>query len=449
MLEAATGKQRFAFDQRLDDAVVGIALLAVVIHDASTLETGGVGGVGAAIIDRERDARIDAAGFEFLDAGHPGLKVLAAVGRSGVDETGTGIVGDMVAGEEWNGEVVAEILEGMGAGDASQFVGGDAPHTVEGELCLSCGFVRQAVCKDQFLARLRAKIINSFGDFVEAIGDLRRIGDGAVARDRPRRRRPDDHMGVSQFCRATVHRELHPDRVALVVVVFDLGFRQRRALDNRPHDGLRAAIELAAHGDLQELAGDAAFRVEIHGQVGFVEIADDAEALEFFGLDRDPLLRIGAAFLAEFDHRVRLFQVGLGLALGAVILFLDLPLDRQTVAIPAGNVVRIIAAHLERAGDDVLEDLVQRMADMDVAVGIGRTIVQHELFATGGRGTQLLVEIHLAPARNGFRLFLRQACTHRKLGLGQIEGLRVIELFSHCISHIGYRLWRRDRGACE
>jgi hypothetical protein len=41
------------------------------------------------------------------------------------------------------------------------------------------------------------------------------------------------------------HRKLHPDRVALVVVILDLGLRQRRALDHAPHHRLRAAIELA------------------------------------------------------------------------------------------------------------------------------------------------------------------------------------------------------------
>ena len=47
--------------------VVGIALLAVVVHDARALEARGVSGVGAVVVDRERDACVDATGFgEFL-----------------------------------------------------------------------------------------------------------------------------------------------------------------------------------------------------------------------------------------------------------------------------------------------------------------------------------------------------------------------------------------------
>ena len=64
-----------------------------------------------------------------------------------------------------------------------------------------------------------------------------------------------------------IEREADVDRQVGAVCVFNFGFRQRRALDDRPHDRLGAAVELARLGDLQELAGDAAFRVEVHRQV--------------------------------------------------------------------------------------------------------------------------------------------------------------------------------------
>ena len=181
------------------------------------------------------------------------------------------------------------------------------------------------------------------------------------------------------------HRKLHPDGVALIGLVLDLGFCQRGALDHRPHDRLGAAVELAGSGDFQQLTSDTGFGFEIHGLVGLVEIALDAQALELLGLHIDPVLRPVAAFLTELDHRRRIFQIGLLLALGAVVLFLDLPFDRQAVAIPARNVVGIKATHLERAGDHIFEDLVERVADMDVAIGIGRAVMQH-IFGTACRG---------------------------------------------------------------
>ncbi len=216
------------------------------------------------------------------------------------------------------------------------------------------------------------------------------------------------------------HRKLHPDRVALVVVVLDLGLGQRRALDHAPHHRLGAAIELARHGELQQLAGDARLRVIGHGQIRIVEIADDAQPLELGALHLDPVLGIGAAFPAELDHRRRLGKVRLRLALRAVVLFLDLPLDRQAVAVPARHVVRVVAAHLEGARDHVLQHLVQRMPDMDVAVGVGRAVMQHEFFAAGRVLAQPLVHAHVLPALDDDRLLFGQPGAHREIRLRQV-----------------------------
>jgi hypothetical protein len=57
----------------------------------------------------------------------------------------------------------------------------------------------------------------------------------------------------------------------------------------------------------------------------------------------------------------------------------DLVLDGQAVAVPARHVGRVEAGHGLGADDDVLEDLVERVADVDAAVGVGRAVVQHEL----------------------------------------------------------------------
>ena len=74
-------------------------------------------------------------------------------------------------------------------------------------------------------------------------------------------------------------------------------------------------------------------------------IADDAEALELLTLHLDPVLGEGTA--------LRGAGVTIGtsslLRLGAVALF-DLPLDRQAVAVPAGDVVGVLAQHLLARG---------------------------------------------------------------------------------------------------
>ena len=115
-----------------------------------------------------------------------------------------------------------------------------------------------------------------------------------------------------------------------------------------------------------------------------IPVADDAEPLEFLALHVEPMRRIGAAFFPERHHRGGVAEVRLLLALGAVVLFLDLPFDRQAVTVPARHVVGIEAEHLLALGHEILEDLVEGRADMDVAVGVGRAVMQHEFRPAGG-----------------------------------------------------------------
>ena len=243
----------------------------------------------------------------------------------------------------------------------------------------------EPVGEDQLVAGLGPVALRCGRHLVEAVGDLRGEADARL---------PGMVQGVvvqittaasSRFAGAFAHRELHPDRVGLVVLVLDLGFGQRGLLDHRPHHRLGAAIELAGLGELQQLAGDQRLGAEVHREVGIVPVAGDAQALELLALHVDPVRGEVAAFVAELVDR----DLVLVLALRAVLL-LDLPLDRQAVAVPARHVVGVEALHLARAGDDVLQDLVERVADVDVAVGIGRAVMQHEFRAAGGCSRSVL-----------------------------------------------------------
>ena len=80
----------------------------------------------------------------------------------------------------------------------------------------------------------------------------------------------------------------------------------------------------------------------------------------------------------------------------AVGLF-DLHLDRHAVAVPARHVRRVEPGHRPVLDDDVLQDLVDGMADVDVAVGVGRAVVQHEARASGARLADRLVDLALLP----------------------------------------------------
>src|SRR5262249_10203039 len=84
-----------------------------------------------------------------------------------------------------------------------------------------------------------------------------------------------------------------------------------------------------------------------------------------------------------------------------------------------------------RARHHVLEDLVERGADVDVAVGVGRPVMQDELrFAFRGVA-QPPIHVEPGPARENLRLLLRQAGAHREIGLGQEQSRAVVAGFGH------------------
>jgi hypothetical protein len=109
----------------------------------------------------------------------------------------------------------------------------------------------------------------------------------------------------------------------------------------------------------------------------------------------------------------------------AVGLF-DLVFDRQAVAVPARHVGRVEAGQRLGADDDVLEDLVHRMADVDVAIGIGRAVVEDEARAPLGGGADLLVQLLLLPLGDPARFPLGEVAAHREGRVGHVEGLAVI-----------------------
>ena len=232
-------------------------------------------------------------------------------------------------------------------------------------------------------------------------------------------------------------RERRENRVADVVFVLDLSLGERRLFDDAPHHRLRAAIKKPARDEFEDLARDLRFGRIAHRRVGMIPIANDAEPLEFFPLHGEPMLGIGAAFLAEGDDGLRIREVGLHLALAAVELFLDLPFDRQPVTVPAGHVVGFPARHLMRTDDDVLQRLVQRRADMDIAVGVRRPVVQHEFRAALAALAQRAIQILARPASENLRLLLRQTAAHRKIRLRQIERAGIVE---GCDGRVGHEI---------
>ena len=97
MLEPPAREQHAGLDQRLDHRLVGVALLALVGEDALAGEAGRLIGEAAVGVDGVGNGGVDACARKLCARSPSRLEVFAAVPGSGVDETGTGVVGDMIA----------------------------------------------------------------------------------------------------------------------------------------------------------------------------------------------------------------------------------------------------------------------------------------------------------------------------------------------------------------
>jgi len=89
VLQPTAREQIAGLDQRGDNALVGVALLALVVDDPRGTafrvrpEARHVLGVEAVIVDGEGDRRVDTPRFEIAAGVHPGIEILAAVARRG------------------------------------------------------------------------------------------------------------------------------------------------------------------------------------------------------------------------------------------------------------------------------------------------------------------------------------------------------------------------------
>ena len=189
-------------------------------------------------------------------------------------------------------------------------------------------------------------------------------------------------------------------------------------------DGLAAAVDAAVEVELLEDLDVAGLVFRQVGEVGVVPLAAHAQALEALALAVELLGGVLAADLAEGGgvDLLHLFR--------AELVF-NLVLDGQAVAVPAGHVGSVVAAHALVFDDDVLEHLVEGVADVDGAVGVRGAVVQDEGGVVLVGLEDLGVEVHLLPLLEALGLALGQAGLHLEAGLREVHGVLVIGFVRH------------------
>ena len=181
-----------------------------------------------------------------------------------------------------------------------------------------------------------------------------------------------------------------------------------------PEGGAHFAEDDAGLADFSEGADDAGFGLGAHGFVGVVPFAEDAHADEVGFLAGDLLFGEGAALRAE-----------VGLSAPGAAGFFHLVFNGEAVAVPAGEVGGVVSGEGFGADDEVLEAFVDGVSDVDVAVGVGGSVVEDEEGPGFGGASDFGVELIALPLREHFGLAAREVAAHREGGPGQVEGFGV------------------------
>jgi len=256
--------------------------------------------------------------------------------------------------------------------------------------------------------------------------ELRVEGDGQVGRDGPGRGGPDDHVRIflvvpeprDPFRYVRDHLEAHEDGRRGLVVVFDLRLGQRRLARGAPVHRLSGLVQGTLADERAQLSDDGGLVPVGHGHIRVLPQAEHAEALEFLTLDVEIFSGILPAVFPD-----------LGLGHAADLLahgYLHLVFDGKPVAVPPGKIERVVTHHEERLDDDVLEDLVQRGAEVNVPVGVRRAVMEDELGSAGRGPDDLVVELLLFPAFEDLGLLLDELRLHGKCGVRQTQCFLVI-----------------------
>jgi hypothetical protein len=286
-------------------------------------------------------------------------------------------------------------------------------------------FRREAIALQRRLAQRLGHDQRAAIGIDQLVADVGVRRDRLVAGQRPGRRGPDDRIRACELVlrveclrhRRGIDRfecDVHGGRGA--VLVLDFRFGERAAAIDAPVHGLQAAVEKAVLPDLPMA------RISPPRWRSPSSCTDGPSRPARPGAGSPPsaLDLLGRVRAAE-----RALLVGLEVA---AVLLLDLVLDGKPVAIPSGRIGRVVAGERLRLHHHVLQDLVHRVAHVDVAVRVRRAIVQDVLVAPAAMLADALVEAVVEPRLQPHRLPLRQIAAHGKRRFRKVQRALVVDL---------------------
>ena len=285
---------------------------------------------------------------------------------------------------------------------------------------------------NRFTQRVRRKCRREHEPLVaDAVETVCRVGtqrDRDVGRQRPRRRRPNQHARARRGSRLAFGSHLTVtegggDGLRLRLVcgeadvdgggdfgfVFDFGFGEGGFVVDAPQRRAQAFVELLLFGKIRERVYDRRLEVGFDRLIRTIEVAEDAHALARRALTSNPIERPLRAFCAQLERidRVKVFDAQ---------MLERFEFDRQPVHIPAGREVRELAVEQRDLHEHVLEHHVQKVPHVQLAVGIRRSVVQNPRPVRAILCQTFFIDAVFAPPRDPVRLALGQLGLHRERG---------------------------------
>ena len=161
--------------------------------------------------------------------------------------------------------------------------------------------------------------------------------------------------------------------------------------------------------------------MRIQRHIGMVPVTQHAQPFEIFPLGIDPLEGIFPAHFPQFHRRQFVTVHPGGLQAGVF--------DGHAMGIPAGDIRGIVPLGIFIFHDDVLQDFVQGMAHVDLAVGIGRSVVEDEFLMACMEFLLFSIDIIFIPEIQEIRFPFGQPCPHGEFRFRQIQGRSVFVVF--------------------
>ena len=382
--------------------------MRIRFEDAHSPEPLHVVGELAARPDRRVDVQV------VLD---PGVEVVGAVARSGVDRARSLLESDVVG--QYGDRVT--LVQRVAEPKALEL---GPPQPRERSSQAAAGFLGDA--SGQRLGNdYRACLSFRARRLERRVGHLGVKGDGQIGRDGPRGRRPDQDSGGAVGQRRGQRaepgpalggeRELDEDGRRPVRLVLHLGLGQGGSASDAPVHRLLAAVDEVLLHEAAEGADDGRLVGVAHRQVRRAPVPEDAQPLEAGALYVHVALGVPPALPAYVGDA--------HLALALPQLTVHAELDRQPVTVPARHVRGVATGHRTGPDDEVLQDLVERGADVDLAVGVWGPVVKHVARSAAAPLADPAVQIHLLPTGDRVGLGGGQTRLHPKAGPRQVQGL--------------------------